>query len=138
MTQPIHCLSSGTQAIAYLKGEGEYSDRRRIAYPSFIILDLKMTGGDGYSVLEHLKSVPEWAIIPTMVLSASSDPDDIKKAYLLGAGSYLVKPNQFEDLRRLMKAFYDFWIECAVPEVDKVGRWVKTDGRGKLGERFSS
>src|ERR1043165_2510725 len=78
VTQPIQCVSSGNEAIAYLKGEGRYSDRSVFPYPSFIMNDLKMSRGDGFSVLEHLKSVPEWAIIPTLIFSASADLDDIK------------------------------------------------------------
>ena len=42
---------------------------------------------DGFAVLEFLKRNPEWAVIPTIVLSASSDRDDIKKSYMLGASS---------------------------------------------------
>lgn len=98
--------------------------------------DLKMPGGDGLSVLEHLKSVPEWSIIPTLIFSGSADLDDIKKAYMLGAVSYLVKPIEFPELCSLLKLTYDYWRECEIPEVDTTGKKLKTNSGGKLGARF--
>src|SRR5512140_3272722 len=99
VTGPIHLLSNGKAAIAYLMGEGQYADRHKYAYPSFIITDLKMPGADGFAVLEHLKANPEWAVIPTVVLSASADLDDIRTAYLLGASTYHLKPTKFGELK---------------------------------------
>src|SRR5262245_8435504 len=138
VTEPINFVADGLEAIAYIKGEGQYSDRSRFPYPTFVITDLKMPRADGFAVLEHLKNHPEWAIIPTVVLSASSDPDDIKKSYWLGASSYHVKPNDSEHLRALLKILHDYWMVCEVPEVDITGKQLPTDGDGKLGERFQS
>jgi len=135
-TNPIQAVRDGEEAIAYLTGEGEYSDRSRFPYPAFITLDLKMARGDGLSVLEHLKSRPEWAVIPTAVLTGSTDTDDIKKVYMLGASSYHVKPSTFEGLAGLLKILLDYWMTCEVPRVDVTGKQLKTDSSGKLGERF--
>jgi len=134
---PIHTVTGGEEAIAYMMGEGKFSDRRLYAYPTFITTDLKMPGADGFSVLEHLKNNPEWAVIPTVVLTASQDLDDIKKAYMLGASSYHVKPSSPDALRQQLKVLHDYWITCEVPEVDSTGRQVRTDSEGKLGERFA-
>ncbi len=133
---PIHKISGGREAIAYIMGEGKFSDRRLYAYPTFIATDLKMPEVDGFAVLEHLKNNPEWAVIPTVVLSSSRDLDDIKKAYMLGASSYHVKPSSQDDLRQLLKVLHDYWMTCEVPEVDSTGRQLQTDSEGKLGERF--
>src|SRR3954463_6532049 len=81
VTDPIQITCDGAEAIAYMMGEGKYADRQKFAYPTFIITDLKMPRADGFAVLEFLKANPEWAIIPTIVLSASTDLDDIKKSY---------------------------------------------------------
>ncbi len=132
----VHLLDGGHQAIAYLMGEGKYSDRTAYAYPTFIITDLKMPGADGFAVLEHIKGNPAWAVIPTVVLSASADPDDVRTAYLLGASSYQVKPPNFEALMRQMVTLYDYWMNCLIPEVDISGKQVHTNPRGKMGQRF--
>jgi len=133
---PVHTVTGGREAIAYILGEGKYADRRAYAYPTFITTDLKMPEADGFTVLEHLRNYPEWAVIPTVVLTSSSDPDDIKKAYMLGASSYHVKPGAPEDLRQQLKVLHDYWMTCEVPEVDSTGRQLITDSKGKLGERF--
>jgi CheY-like chemotaxis protein len=134
---PIHVVNNGLEAIAYMMGEGKFSNRQEYAYPTFITTDLKMPGADGFAVLEHLKHNPEWAVIPTVVLTASSDLDDIKKAYMLGASSYHVKPSSPENLRHLLKVLHDYWMTCEVPMVDSTGRQLESDSKGKLGERFA-
>lgn len=136
LTSPIHVVSDGLDAIAYMMGEGKYSNRGLYPYPTFIMTDLKMPRADGFEVLEHLKSNPSWAVIPTVVLSSSSDPDDIRTAYLLGASSYHLKPSGFDALRSQPKILHDYWMPCQVPEVDLSGKQLRTESRGKLGERF--
>ena len=137
VTDPVHYVGDGAEAIAYMLGEGKYADREKYAYPTFIITDLKMPGTDGFAVLEFLKSNPEWKVIPTIVLSASSDLDDIKKSYMLGASSYHIKPNTAEELRQQLAVINAYWMTCQVPQVDLTGRQLHTNSRGKLGERFS-
>lgn len=133
---PIRVVSSGSEAIAYLMGEGQYSDRTEFAFPTFIITDLKMQGGSGFSVLKHLQSNPEWSVIPKVVLSSSEDPDDIKKAYMLGASCYHQKPGSQAELCEQLQVLHDYWMTCKVPEIDAAGRQVQTESRGKLGESF--
>ena len=133
---PIQTVNGGAEAIAYMMGEGKYADRTVFAYPTFISTDLKMPGKDGFAVLEHLKRNPDWAIIPTVVLTSSSDLDDIKKAYMLGASSYHVKPNTPDQLREQLRVLHNYWMTCEVPEVDSTGRHLITQSAGKLGERY--
>lgn len=133
---PIQLLESGVEAIDYLKGNGRYADRNLYAYPTFIMTDLNMPCADGFTVLEYLKSNPESAIIPTVVLTSSHDKDDIKKSYMLGASSYHVKPQSPEKLQQLLKILHEYWMSCEVPQVDRAGRRLVTESKGKLGERF--
>lgn len=137
VTSPIQVLSDGSDAIAYMKGEGKYADRQKYEYPTFVITDLKMPKMDGFGVLEFLKSNPEWKVIPTIVISASSDPDDIKKCYMLGASSYHVKPFSHTALQEQLAVINAYWLTCQVPEVDSTGKQVQTESEGKLGERFT-
>lgn len=132
----IQTVDSGDEARAYLAGQGRYANRDAHPYPEFVITDLKMPNGDGFSVLEHFKQHPEWAVIPTVVLSGSQDNDDIKRAYLLGASSYHVKPSSPAALRTLVKTLHDYWTQCEVPEVERNGKHLETDSSHKLGKRF--
>jgi len=132
---PIHQVHDGAEAVAYMMGEGKYADRTTFEYPTFIMIDLKMPT-DGFTVLQHIKKNPEWAIIPTVIFSGSSDLDDIKKAYMLGASSYHVKPHSTKELEQLLKTLHDYWMTCETPQVDRTGRQKHTNSEGKLGERF--
>jgi CheY-like chemotaxis protein len=136
VTSPIHEVHGGEDAIAYMMGEGKFADRTTYEYPTFIMIDLKMPGSDGFSVLQHIKKNPEWAIIPTVVFSASSDPDDIKKSYMLGASSYHVKPHSMTELRDHLDILHRYWMRCETPSVDRTGRQLPTNSVGKLGERI--
>ena len=129
-------VEDGEAAIAYMMGEGNYGDRAKFPYPSFIITDLKMPRADGLAVLEFLKKNPNWAVIPTVVLSGSANEDDIKKSYMLGASSYHVKPSSVEELVRLANTLVTYWRACEVPAIDSTGRRLWTDSKGRLGERF--
>ena len=137
VTDPIHIVSDGVEAIDYMMGEGKFADRKKFAYPTFILTDLKMPRSDGFAVLEFLKGNPEWAVIPTIVFSGSPDLDDIKKAYMLGASSYHVKPRTHGALVHQLLVVHAYWMTCEVPEVDSTGRQLQTESFGKLGARFT-
>jgi CheY-like chemotaxis protein len=132
----VQIASSGNQAVAYLRGIGPYENRNQFPYPTFILTDLKMSDGDGFTVLEHLKSTPHSAVIPTVMISTSADPDDVKTAYSIGASAYLVKPTDVSVLTTMIQTLMAFWMICEVPEVDQAGVQINTKSTGKLGERF--
>ncbi len=136
LQEEIQFAFSGEEAIAYFEGQGKYADRTLYPFPTIVLTDLKMPHGDGFSVLEYLKSKPESKIIPVLVLSASADRDDVKRSYAMGASCYLRKPADIEELGRILKLFYDFWMECEIPVIDTAGKQVQTSSQGKLGERF--
>jgi CheY-like chemotaxis protein len=133
----VQLTASGNEAIAYLKGEGRYSDRKQFEFPSYIITDLEMLDGDGFAVLDFLKKNPTLSVIPVVMLSSSQNEDDIRQAYLLGASSYFVKPQGIPELTELLKTIHDYWRKCEVPQVDLEGFAMPTESRGRPGERFT-
>jgi CheY-like chemotaxis protein len=132
----ILALHDVAAAISYLAGEGAYADRTAFPYPFMVITDLKMSGADGFELLHYLKRDPDYAIIPVLVLSGSDDEDDVKRAYRMGASSYIRKPQELGELRLVLRIFYDYWGMCILPAVDGAGRQLTTGFQGKLGERF--
>jgi len=132
----LQMTSSGNEAVAYLRGIEPFDDRKRYPYPTFLLTDLKMSDGDGFTILDHLRSTPQSIVIPTVVLSASIDSDDIKRAYTFGASAYLTKPTNMVALTKMIRTLVEFWLVCEVPEVDQAGVQLQTNKIGKLGERF--
>lgn len=117
ISNPTHIVADGSEVIAYLKSERQYSNRERFPFPRLLLLDLKMPGFDGFEVLEWLNSHPECSIIPTIIMSSSSIDADVKRAYQLGASSYIVKPLRFEDLVSMFQLVCEYWEICALPQL---------------------
>ncbi len=64
----------------------------RTAPPDLVLLDLMLPGMDGLAMLEILRSDPQTALLPVIVVSARSDKKRQKEAQVLGISAYLVKP----------------------------------------------
>lgn len=67
--------------------------------PSLITLDVLMSELDGWSVLRELKSTPELAPIPVIMLTIV---DERSKGYALGASEYITKPIDWTRLRSVL------------------------------------
>lgn len=105
----IQFVRDGQQALAYLKGIGQYADRKLYPVPNLIVLDLKMPGPSGFDVLRWLRAQAAYQCVPVIVLSGSMWPGDIDQAYRLGANSYLVKPGRRQDLEEVVRLTSTFW-----------------------------
>lgn len=116
-TMPVHVCHDGTEAIAYLKGDGQYTDRAKFPLPRILITDLKMPKCNGFELLAWLQAHPDCAVIPSIVLSASADERDVKQAYALGANCYFCKPVSIDRLITILQLLKTFWSEALLPEV---------------------
>ena len=85
-------LSNGSEAVAYLNGEGRFADRSAFPYPSLLILDLHMPGLGGVAVLEWVRARAQFQSLPIVMLSSSTDLSDGRRCHALGCQSYFVKP----------------------------------------------
>ena len=106
----LQIVRDGDAAVFYLNGDGEYSDRDRYPLPAIILLDLKLPRRSGHEVLVWLKQQPELKRLPVVMLTSSRQTLDVKRAYDLGANSYLVKPVGFASLLEMMQSFKDYWL----------------------------
>jgi CheY-like chemotaxis protein len=99
----IHNVGDGSQVIDYLAGAGKYADRTRYRLPGLVLLDLKMPRVEGWEVLKWIRGNSALRDLPVIVLSGSELQEDIRKAYAVGANSYLVKPPSFTSLINLVR-----------------------------------
>ena len=116
----IH-VEDGQEAVAYLQGSGQYADREKFPIPAIAFLDLKLPFKSGHDVLEWCASQDDLSHVIRVVLTSSNEPSDLKRAYALGAHSYLVKPPDAGQLLDLAKAFKWYWLEWNRPSADPVG-----------------
>ena len=106
---PVQWVRDGLEAVAYLNGDGDFSDRRRYPFPEVLILDLKMPRMNGLELLAWIRDHPEFRVIPTIIMSSSRLDSDVEKAYNLGANTYMIKPSSFDDLANMVKLAHDYW-----------------------------
>ena len=110
LPNPMHRVSSGEEALSYLKGVGQYSNRDEHPLPDLILLDLKLNGMDGFEVLQWIRNQPGIRGIAVVVLTSSHHIPDVNRAYALGANSFLVKPTDFENYLELGRLIRDYWL----------------------------
>jgi len=121
VTNPIRLTQSGIDAIAYLEGAPPYDDRQACPPPSAILLDLKMPGMDGFEFLKWFRHQKRIETILVFVISATNDMASIRRAYDLGATSFLNKSYRRAELKNLIEAFPSPWFRkdqvLAAPQI---------------------
>jgi CheY-like chemotaxis protein len=122
ITNPLHVVRDGEEAIAYLKGVGRYSCRVEFPLPSLLLLDLKMPQTNGFEVLQWIRSEPELRALRVVVLTSSDEPRDIEEACHLRANSFLVKPKDFGNFVNLFESLHSYWLRHdQPPEIARPG-----------------
>jgi len=95
--------ASGYEVIAALDGQQglnyAYSEK-----PDLIILDIVMPAGGGYSVYTRLKLSPKTRSVPVIFLTAKDRPEDVARAYNLGAQYYVKKPYKPETVKKVLES----------------------------------
>jgi CheY-like chemotaxis protein len=102
----LHVIRDGVEALAFLRGGGEYADAPR---PDLVLLDLNLPKKDGREVLAEIKEDPDLKRIPVVVLTISKAEEDILKSYNLHANCYITKPIDLEQFLGVVKAIDEFW-----------------------------
>jgi len=106
----IFHVEDGQAALDFLFHQGAYADPATHPLPTLILLDLRLPKVDGLEVLRRIKADENLRSIPTVVLTTSASESDLVNAYSHGAGSYLVKPVDFDKFTKLMDAFGFYWL----------------------------
>jgi DNA-binding response OmpR family regulator len=100
----LYTAHDGLEAIDYFQNRGRFDDGQFFPKPDVMFLDLKMPGCNGFDVLRWMKERSLVDSVKVLVLSGSSEPQDMALARELGARDYLVKPITSEQLGRLLTA----------------------------------
>jgi CheY-like chemotaxis protein len=120
---PLQVVTDGEEATHYLSGKGKYKDRDAYPLPKLIVMDIKMPRMSGFDVLEWIKHDGTLRRIPVIIVSSSNRPEDIDRAYELGANAYMVKPVNYRAVERLFESITHYWgLECAKPGLETLGR----------------
>jgi len=101
----ITLLEDGVSAIEYLAGSpGRPCD--------VLLLDLDLPRLSGFEVLLTIRSREDLRSLPVVILSGSTNVDQIHRCYEAGANSYISKPGRLEELFSTAERFVAYWSDC--------------------------
>jgi len=102
----LSVAEEGEAAMAFLRQEGEHANATR---PDVILLDLNLPRKDGREVLQEIKDDDDLKRIPVVILTTSTDEEDVLRSYNLHANCYVTKPLGLDDFITVVRAIEDFW-----------------------------
>jgi CheY-like chemotaxis protein len=101
----LSVVDDGVEALAFLRREGKYAAAPR---PDLIFLDLNLPRKGGLEVLAEIKKDDRLRRIPVVILTTSTAPDDIGRAYDLYANCYVTKPADLDEFLQVVKSVQSF------------------------------
>jgi CheY-like chemotaxis protein len=121
LANDILVVRDGVEALDYLYRRGSFAQEPP-GNPIVILLDLKMPKMDGIQVLRQIKSDTQLQLIPVVVLTSSSESQDLETCYRLGVNAYVVKPVKFTDFVEAVKGIGLFWVLINEPSPNSPGK----------------
>jgi CheY-like chemotaxis protein len=100
----------GSEALDFMFGQGKYEGRDLATMPAVILLDLKLPKLSGLEVLQRLRADARTKVVPVVVLTSSSEDEDMLRSYRFGANSYVRKPVEFGSFANAVAQLGLYWI----------------------------
>jgi two-component system response regulator len=110
ISNPMVVATDGQAALDYLFGTGEYVGRDGNEAPTLILLDLKLPKVDGLTVLQRVRSDARTRRTPVVILTSSTQEEDLAMGYDRGVNSYLRKPVHFDQFVIAMGQVGIYWL----------------------------
>ena len=110
ITNEVIVVRDGAEALEYLFGTGRYEGRDMTAMPELVLLDLKLPKVDGLEVLRRLRADQGTRSLPVVILTSSTEEQDLLKGYGLGANSYIRKPVDFDQFMEAARQLGVYWL----------------------------
>jgi len=114
LVNKIVVVSDGVEALEYLHGKGEYKDRDCNDQPDIVIMDLNLPRLNGLDVLKEIRSDSRTNFIPVIMLTSSTEDNDVLSCYQSGANSYIHKPIDFEQFSNMSLQLVDYWFSVNI------------------------
>lgn len=107
----VEVVHNGEAALDFLFARRKYADRCNTSDPKLILLDIKLPGISGLSVLKELRQHQRYLYTPVVILTTSDESSDILDSYNLGVNSYLQKPVDFNEFADLLQQISHYWLK---------------------------
>jgi two-component system response regulator len=106
----VFIARDGEEALDFLFCSGAHTARSFDRLPKLILLDLKLPKVDGMQVLKQVKADVRTRNIPVVLMTSSREERDMASGYDLGVNSYLQKPVDFSEFRKMVKLLGLYWL----------------------------
>jgi CheY-like chemotaxis protein len=103
----LHVVADGEKALQFLRRTDGFDDAPR---PDLILLDLNLPRVNGLEVLTELKADPELLTIPVVMLTTSTNQEDVLRSYRLHANAYVTKPAGFDNFLDAVRHVDEFFL----------------------------
>ncbi len=92
----VHVARDGLSALAAV----------RALSPKLVLLDIMLPKVDGFEVCTVIRNNPTYDRMPIIMMSALTNPEDVERAYTVGADDYIKKPFTEDDLIGIVSEYY--------------------------------
>lgn len=106
----IVLTKDGAEALDYLFATGSYAGRDVRDQPAVVLLDLKLPKLDGHEVLKRIRSDDRSKFIPVVILTSSTEEQDLVRGYSQGANSFIHKPVDFVQFAESARQLGLYWL----------------------------
>ena len=102
--------SDGIEALEYMFGTGRHAGRDARDVPALVLLDLKLPKLGGIEVLRQIRDDERTRYVPVVILTSSSEEEDIVASLENGANSYVRKPVDFGRFVEQVQRLQVYWL----------------------------
>lgn len=95
------------EVVVEVDGGEAYHTINSMNPPKLVLLDIGLPGMNGIKLLQHIRTRPLWKKTPILMLTGSTDVEDVKVSLSAGANDYIVKPFQLKDLVLRLDKYLD-------------------------------
>ena len=110
LANDVQVVRDGAEALDFLFGKGEFTGRDLSVMPAVVLLDLKLPKLSGIDVLTRMRQQEPTRSIPVVILTSSSEDEDMIRSYDSGANSYVRKPVVFTDFASVVSQLGLYWM----------------------------
>ncbi len=115
----LFVAEDGQEALDYLFDSDPLTGQKKNEPPALILLDLKLPKVDGLQVLRQIRADERTCRLAVVILTTSSEEDDIAQSYDLGANSYIRKPVDFNQFVEAVQHLGLYWLVINEPAPPK-------------------
>lgn len=111
VSNKVHVVRDGEEALDFLFCRGRYEQQQHCGRDlRLVLLDVKLPKINGLEVLAEIKKDPRTREIPTVLLTSSAMQEEMLRAYVDGANSFLQKPVDFDHFDELIHQVGYYWM----------------------------